>query len=835
MYRRQNSPFTGIALFLCLVLLAVTSHAQTDTVYLHKDWSFRQVGDTAWQRAQVPGVVHTDLFEQGMIPDPLTGCHADTLLWISEKDWEYRGSFRKADIAASSAVLLVFEGLDTYAEVFLNGRSILRADNMFVRWEVPLDRDSLQPDNELLIRFRSPLSAVSDASQKRGMPLPGGDWAFSRKAAYHFGWDWAPRLPTMGMWRPVYLMCIGSLQLERMHLVQESLTDSLAVLRLELDLRSDRDIREELTIKVQDGQETKFSRRERLLLGDGRYRMQLRIAIRQPKRWYPHTHGTPHLYQLKLQIGRDSQVISERLDFGLRSTELVTRADTAGRQFYFEVNGKPVFARGGNYVPQDVFLPRVSPEDYRTLLREVKDAGMNMLRVWGGGVYEDDLFYRLCDSLGILVWQDFMFACAMYPGDPGFLASVALEARQQVERLRKHPSIVLWCGNNEVDEAWHNWGWQKSYKLTPAMEKIIQGEYQALFHDLLPSICGELDDSRPYWPSSPSVGWGRPESYLEGDVHYWGVWWGMAPFSTYRQKTGRFVSEYGFQGIPDERTVAEFAPASGQPELEHWECHQKHPTGYETIATYMEREGMHPIDHRALIYWSQVLQAYGMAQAVEAHRQKQPYCMGSLYWQLNDCWPVVSWSGLDYRKRPKAFHYHLKRLMAAHLLSVNLSEDSLMVELTADRGVPADTRIVLRAWHPLGYTLWEDTLYVREQHPYTASIALAAPLQLAEEKFHITEARWIIADTVVARATYWAGLPGTRYYEDPGLEYVQIERGGRHFLQISCHRPARWVWIRETGTAGDNFFDLFPGELREIRIEPDHTPEVSSAFDHVKK
>ncbi|MFN3940327.1 MAG: glycoside hydrolase family 2 protein, partial [Chitinophagales bacterium] len=302
---------------------------------------------------------------------------------------------------------------------------------------------------------------------------------------------------------------------------------------------------------------------------------------------------------------------------------------------------------------------------------EVKNANMNMLRIWGGGIYEKDVFYNLCDSLGILVWQDFMFACAMYPGDSAFLSNVKKEITYQVKRLRNHPSIALWCGNNEIDEAWHNWGWQSQYHYNTTEQKEIWSWYENVFHHLIPEVLSQTDTSRNYWPSSPSIGWGHKESLTSGDVHYWGVWWGNQSFEYYNQKVGRFMSEYGFQGMPSYRSFKNFTPL---PELRYnsptLKTHQKHPVGYETIFTYMQRE--YPVSDNlaSSIYLSQLLQARGISIAMEAHRRNRPYCMGSLYWQMNDCWPVTSWSAIDYYGNRKALYYASKKTFAPLALSI---------------------------------------------------------------------------------------------------------------------------------------------------------------------
>ena len=315
---------------------------------------------------------------------------------------------------------------------------------------------------------------------------------------------------------------------------------------------------------------------------------------------------------------------------------------------------------------------------------------MNMLRVWGGGEYASDYFYQLCNENGILVWQDFMFACAMYPGDSAFLENVNAEVNDQIIRLRNHPSLAIWCGNNEIDEGWKNWGWQKQYKYNTTDSTKIWNDYVLLFEYNFKNAIQLLDKSRFYWPSSPSIGWGRKESLTQGDAHYWGVWWGMQPFKTYEKKVGRFMSEYGFQGMPSLNTftkmgVLQFKNNDFKIDSTILKTHQKHPTGFETIQTYMERDYPIPKSFDNYIYVSQLLQAEGMKTAIEAHRRAMPYCMGTLYWQLNDCWPVTSWSSIDYDGNWKALHYQVKKSYNDLLVSFEEKNDSVLVFIVSDK------------------------------------------------------------------------------------------------------------------------------------------------------
>jgi beta-mannosidase len=350
------------------------------------------------------------------------------------------------------------------------------------------------------------------------------------------------------------------------------------------------------------------------------------------------------------------------------------------------LNGKPTFIKGANWIPSDNFLPRAKKlKRYEQLIKAAKEANINMLRVWGGGVYEDDEFYDLCDKYGIMVWQDFMFAGALYPADPSFLQNIQEEVRYQVRRLRHHPSIVLWCGNNEIEEAWFNWGWQKQHNYSAQDSIKLWIDYKKIFHELIPRILKEEDPDRPYWPSSPSLGWGRDSAYKKGDVHYWGVWWGKEPVEKYNEKVGRFISEYGMQGIPDMKTIKQFSlPQDWDTSSAVMKTHQKHPFGWENIKYYIEQKFRTPKTFEDLVYVSQLMQADAIKTAIEAHRRAKPVTMGTLFWQWNDCWPVTSWSAVDYYGRKKALFYEVKRAFKDTVLLLHKKENRLQIKLDND-------------------------------------------------------------------------------------------------------------------------------------------------------
>jgi beta-mannosidase len=489
--------------------------------------------------------------------------------------------------------------------------------------------------------------------------------------------------------------------------------------------------------------------------------------------------------------------------------------------FFFELNGVPLFAKGANYIPQDPFQPRVGEEAYRQLIDNVCKANMNMLRVWGGGIYEEDLFYELCDEKGILVWQDFMFACAMYPGDTAFLENVKVEAIQNLKRLRRHPSIALWCGNNENKEGWHRWGWQPAF--SEAQRRDRWRDYEALFHKLLPELVATYQPEVDYWPSSPSYGRGNPRHLFEGDSHYWGVWHDAEPFDILAQRIPRFMSEFGFQAFPGPKTIAEFsAPEDRQLLSPVMQAHQKHPRGNELIMTYLERDLPKPRDFDDFLYLSQLLQAEGMRLGLEAQRRARPFCMGTLYWQLNDCWPVASWSGLDYRGRWKALHYAVREAFAEEMISVEKREEQLRLWLVSDRlDTLSNCELQVELWGTRGRLLRVKRLPLEllpaQSQVYEQLSAAAWGGKKAKKRF----LRLALRDgegKEVAEKFFYFLPPKDLNLPRPQLHWEVQKHQKGYWIHLRTDKPARAIRLSHPaeGWFSDNYFDLVPGAGKSI-------------------
>lgn len=814
--------FLLLTLLYCGFVSAQNSYRNLST----ENWTFNKQNDSKKNKAKVPGTIHTDLFENQLIPDPFSGTNEKQLQWIENENWEYETKFKlsKTELKKQNIDLL-FEGLDTYSTIYLNGELLLETNNMFRTWNVSVKNKLKTGENHLKICFKSASNFGKEEAKKLPYTLPGDEKVFTRKAQYHYGWDWGPRFVTCGIYKPIKLHFWDEAKIENVKYSQVELTDTKAILEFTTEIY----VSEVKTIELVINEKTKTCN-----LKKGINKIKMQYEITNPKRWWCNGLGEAKLYQFIINISKKNKIIDDKkLNIGLRTIELIQEKDEIGKSFYFKLNGKPVFMKGANYIPPDSFLPRVTDFTYNAIVKNAVDANMNMIRVWGGGVYADDAFYEACDKNGILVWQDFMFACAMYPSDEKFLDNVKNEVIDNVNRLQNHPSIALWCGNNENDEGWKNWGWQKQYKYSESDSTKIWNGYQKLFHEVIPQTLDSLlsKEKNIYWPSSPSIGWGKKESLLQGDSHYWGVWWGMEPFEIYKKKVGRFMSEYGFQGMPNLETFSKFTNSENlNLNSETVKAHQKHNTGYQTIQTYMERDYQIPTKFEDYIYVSQLLQAEGMKTAIEAHRRAKPYCMGTLFWQLNDCWPVTSWSSVDYFGNWKAFHYQAKRSFENLLISVNEEENQYKVYVVNDNLTSEKGKLEAQLIDFDGKLLWNFTTEIQieanssniyfqiDKKEFEKSNLKQAVLHL---KFNETE-------------TYFYFVkPKELQLEQPTIEIKII---GETLIEITSNTLAKNIYlIADDVFFHENYFDLLPNEKRIIKLsKPAKDIKVMSLFDTMK-
>ena len=684
--------FLGLLLLLSHQLMG---QKQEEILDLNQKWYFTQAGKDNWLAAEVPGTVHQDLIRHQLLPDPFYGMNEEKIQWVEEEDWEYKTSFVvTADQLNRDAAILNFEGLDTYADVYLNGACLLRGDNMFVGHKIPVKQLLREGENHLHIYFHSPIKQTLPQWRSNGFNYPASNdhrkeklSVFTRKTPCSFGWDWGIRMVTSGIWRPISLCFQDVVTIEDCYVRQVEISSSLANLEVELELENLNGKASPITALVSydfPGKETQKVEKQ-LVLNPEKTKVTIPVQIKEPELWMPNGWGKPNLYSFEVTLKNGDQIVAQKKQrVGLRTIKVVNEKGQDGESFYFMVNGIPMFAKGANYIPSDAMLPSVTPERYRSLFEDVKAANMNMLRVWGGGIYENDYFYELADEFGILIWQDFMFACAPYPHDPLFLQRVEAEAKYNIRRLRNHACLALWCGNNEIFEALRFWSWRQ--RLSPEMYEEKKKGYKILFEDLLAKAVEKWDGERFYMHSSPYFSrWDQPETFNIGDSHHWGVWAGKKPFSIFDQEVPHFMSEFGFQAFPEMKTIATFADSADfQITSPVMNIHQKSSAGNGLIHTYMERDYVVPEKFEDFVYVGLVMQGRGIRQGFEAHRRNRPYCMGTLYWQLNDNWPVVSWSGRDYYGNWKALHYQAQRAFAPLLVDVYQDKDHLQVWLISD-------------------------------------------------------------------------------------------------------------------------------------------------------
>lgn len=823
----------GIA-YIILLFAVCNALSQNKELLIDKNWTFSQKGKNKWNKAEVPGCVHTDLYKNKLIPDPFFANNETQLQWIENEDWEYKTNFKitKNDLQ-NDKIELFFEGLDTYAKVFLNNHEILSADNMFRTWALDVKPYLKTGINTLYIVFESAVKKGKQLASQLSYTLPGDEKVFTRKAQYQYGWDWGPRFVTCGIYKNIKLRFLNVAEIKNIHYTVTKVTDSLATFTLKFDIHTYREGYYDMFIKDLSNNEIFPKQGQQVsLYNKGVRPFAITLKIPRPKLWWCNGLGEQNFYNYTISlIKKSGSIDSKTVSIGVRSIELV-KEDEGGETFYFKLNGIPIFIKGANYIPPDNFLPRVSDNDYRKDVMLAKNAGMNMLRVWGGGVYADEAFYDACDKNGILVWQDFMFACAMYPGDSIFIENVKKEISEQIHHLAAHPCIALWCGNNEVDEGWKNWGWQKQYHYSAKDSSKIWNDYLKLFHQIIPNIVKEQAPKTNYITTSPQIGWGHKESLIVGDSHYWGVWWGNEPFSNYENKVGLFMSEYGFQSMPSLNTFKQICDSSSLNfNSIAIKNHQKHPSGYETIRSYMAKDFVVPKKFEDFIYVSQLLQSHGMKIAIEAHRRAKPNCMGTLFWQLNDCWPVTSWSAYDYYKQPKAFYYDLERLYDNVLISIiksdyyyecqilndNLQEITGIIELSVK---DFTGKVIYSKQSPVTINPNTSLVYVKLTENEIKDI---------KQNESYISCKLITDKGAIKKTLYYFVSPKELILPKPKIEWTY--NSDSKTLKIKANALVKNIYLNNNfNSLGKNYFDLEPNEEIEIKAVFANKPPQKLTF-----
>lgn len=809
---------------------------------LHEGWKFRQARLTNWYPATVPGVVHTDLLQNKIIEDPFFRLNERGLQWIDKEDWVYETCFTlAADMMRKENMELVFEGLDTYADVYLNDECILKADNMFRCWSIPVRQYIREENNILKVYFHSPVKidvpkwdalpyqypASNDQSENGGL-FNKKISIFARKAGYHYGWDWGPRLVTSGIWRPVYIRAWSDLRINDVFIEQKEVGAGRAVIAGHVELDADKDmngvlvtITDEVTGRVLGEWQADLKR--------GTNRVTVDFVLHKPKLWWSNGLGEPFLYRFRTDIIAGGELLDSKTErVGIRSLKVVHQPDKDGHTFYIELNGHPVFAKGANYIPSDNFLPRVTPENYKRTILDAAGVNMNMLRVWGGGIYENDVFYDLCDEYGIMIWQDFMFACSMYPAEGALLDNIHQEAVDNVKRLRNHACIALWCGNNECQDAWLGWGWKcEIERQNKEYADKIWAQYRQQYHVTLPGVVREYAPGTFYWPSSPFAFEGEMSGTTDGDRHYWSVWHGKAPISDYDSEKSRFFSEYGFQSFPEFESVKRYAPYP-----EDWDIrsevmmsHQRggdHANGL--IETYLLNEYKKPRDFRAFLYMNHVLQGDAIKTAIESHRRQMPYNMGTLFWQHNDCWPVASWASRDYYGRWKAQHYYVRKAYDDILISSVVEGDDLKVYAVSDRLENTSGRLQLQVCQFDGTVVhhWDKSVGISGNDSRVCfSAPLAKLLEGADRGTVYVRVDYTDKSGRVYHNNYCLSKQKDMDYPKVDLQTEVRSIEGGYEVMVSADKFARAVCLSvadNESVYSDNYFDVQPKSSVQVQV-----------------
>ena len=799
----------------------------TEQVNLGGAWRMREADSETWHSAHVPGSVYADLMADGTMPDPFWRENELDAFERMKKDYVYQRTFTVSEAQLAHAhVELVCEGLDTLAHVSLNGREIAFADNMHITWVWDVKEQLHAGENTLEIRFDSPiLYCAKKAEEAPGWESSDATPGFRhlRKAHCMFGWDWGPRLPDAGIWRPIFLRTWDTARLENALMLQAH-HDGVVDVTIRPEIAGESAWSAEIT--APDG--------EVLTLPETMAAEQV-IAIQNPQLWWPNGLGKQPLYRVTVRLATGD---TRMWRIGLRTMTVSREKDEWGEEFCHVVNGMKVFAMGADYIPEDNILARVTPERTRRLLEDCKAANFNAIRVWGGGYYPDDAFYDICDELGLLVWQDLMYACAFYDLTPDFERSIRVETHQNVARLRHHASLALICGNNEMEmfmaganSALIN---HRTWEFVPTYPHHIT-DYVKMFEYILPAIVKETAPQTYWWPASPSSGgnFDAPNDENRGDNHYWDVWHGEKPFTEYRKFFFRYASEFGFQSFPCLKSVKQFTlPDDRNIFSRVMERHQRNQAANGKILSYLSQTFRYPNSFDDLLYASQLMQAEAIRYGVEHWRRNRGRCMGAIIWQLNDIWPVASWASIDYYGRWKALHYAAKRFFAPVMISAEEEgELSQNPKINEYHPAPLEKSFRLNVCNETlrdvtGEVVWAlrtpDGAIVRQNQQTLTIPAMSAKwldkVDCADASLtgHYVSFAFVVDDVALSEGTCIFCAPKHFEFVDPRLT---VETRG-DTLVVTSHAYAKQVWLESEDAdllLDDNAFDMNPG-TKVVRV-----------------
>lgn len=804
---------------------------------LHENWQLCNVKEQDWAPAQVPGDIYSALLSVGKMKDPFFGDNEYEAKALMQEDYEYKTvfCFDEETFADCQEMLLRFEGIDTLADIYLNECYLGRADNMHRIWEFPVKELLEDGENTLRVVIHSPLKFMAEAFAKyknRGNDDTIEGFMHLRKAHYMSGWDWGACLPDGGLFRPVMLLGVEAARLDSVYIRQIHENGKVSLIA-EVDVETFESEDEESSLEKMKGIDTDDLEYEVIVTAPNGAKTVWEgspdeIEIEDPQLWWPNGLGEQPLYEVQVNLKAGEQVLDTwRRKIGLRTLTMRREKDEWGESFAHEVNGHTVFAMGADYIPEDNLLQRTSKERTRELLLQCKRANFNSIRVWGGGYYPEDWFFDLCDEMGLMVWQDFMFACSVYELTPEFEANIRQEFIDNIKRLRHHASLALWCENNEMEMFVKEGNW-----VTKPTEVR---DYLLMYERIIPEVLREYDPDTFYWPASPSSGgsFDDPNDPNRGDVHYWEVWHGNKPFSEYRKYFFRYASEFGFQSFPSVKTLETVTddPRELNPFSYIMEKHQRNYGGNGKIAKYMQAAYRYPENFSDFVYASQLLQADGIRYGVEHYRRNRGRCMGAIYWQLNDCWPVISWSSVDYYGRWKALHYYAKRFFAPVMISCEEQnwmtaeadmnrqhfEFEKSIHLNVTNETLTDRRILVR------YAVRNAKAEILQEKEQWVDVPALSSVWLDKvelpdiDLFHEYVSYEALEDgCVISQGTVIFSYPKYFRYVDPKL-FVRVEGDE---LVVTADAYAKSVEIRNVDDdliLEDNYFDMNAGE-RRIKI-----------------
>ena len=808
-------------------------------ITLNGTWNWCDMESKEWHKGSVPGTVLTDMMDGGLIEDPYWRTNEYETRELSRSDYRYEREFEVPEsFFREEEQCLVFEGLDTIADIYLNDELLLAVNDMHRTWRIDV-KGKLKAVNRLAVAFHSPTAFIEKADREGDIFYAStgcmkGNGAL-RKAHYMFGWDWGPQLPDAGIFRSVYLSGFSIARLDDVRIRQEHGAGGVK-LSVESSVRklseSDTAGSGMLACKITAPDGTVLTVEKEVGINE-----TIEALIEAPQLWWPNGYGAQPLYTVRVELRMSDSVLDvwERT-IGLRTVTVCTDADEWGNQFAFVVNGQKIFAMGANYIPEDNLLGHLSEERSERLIRDCARANFNCIRIWGGGYYPEDYVYDACDRYGILVWQDLMFACNVYDLNDEFEANILAETADNVKRIRHHACLGLWCGNNEMEWGWRDWGRLEGHR------PKYKADYTKIFEMLLPRLVKQVDDQTYYWLSSPSSGgsFDDPNDFNRGDNHYWEVWHSNKPFTEYRDFYFRFCSEFGFQSFPGKKTLDSFSlPEDQNIFSEVMESHQKNGLANTKIFSYISGYYKYPKDMESIAYISQILQLKAIQYGVEHWRRNWGRCMGSIYWQLNDCWPVASWASIDYYGRWKALHYGAKRFYA-RFMATACEKEELSTEIDyyihnesfEERKAVLRVRLIDRDFHTLYETETEITaaaFEVKNVLPMDFAPFLA---EAGMKKRAVAEYRLIEDGCVVSRGTTLFVKPKYFDFKTPEYRISVAEKADVFCIHADADTYVSYAELSLDGydvVLEDNFFDITSEEGVDITVDKKEFPNQVTA------